>query len=953
MTSQTADLTTIELTLIESPDPLTKTYGITVEGLPAVIKHPYLYRGTATRLLVPTQSFTTDFAALLATVSTGQCIVLGAISDEIAGDSADITTKERHRPREAGTGSPLVWRGKDWFGYRCGRPAVVGLDHDPKGIPIELRCRVDAAGGWVEVLHGVCPAISAAACVSRPSSSTGVRVVETGKTTEGGGEHRYITVLDGGDSTNFVDLLHYRLILSGWGYPFVTDAGSIQIRSLVDTAASGIGERLWFEASAVLEDGLEHVFGARKPAPITGGMLDTKVALKPLTADEEVRLRQICVELRASVADEAAAKRKSHVGRIRQRIAQTGGDSGSADELVHDLLDAEERGILHGRHLLHLDDGRIVSVLEVMANRAAFHKVTCADPLEPEYGGGCNKAILYTDGRHPRLFTHAHGGRLFTLALDEVDVANAVNAADREGLDTTMIVKSLAPDALFAAGGWSQVENSTRWRVAEAPEMAAFGTCPKPAFRGHLTQLETGGDLVPLNHGKSQSLPLLLDDDPCIDLMLREFNSRFAVVAEGGSASVVRMAYNADLRRHYPVSMTLDAFKLLYGNCYVEVPSTKRKSGTETISAANLWLGHPARRSCPDGFAIDPTNNLPPTVFNLWQGFGVEEKRGNWSKLLEMIYYDLAAGSDEHFEYIITWLAHLTQFPHESPGVAMVFRGEEGTGKGTLGRALMRLMGAHAMQITHPKHLTGAFNAHMRLALFLFADEAFFAGDRASEGPLKGIITEDYRINEGKGRDATLGRNRLHLMMSSNNEWVVPAGANARRFAVFDVSSGHRQDLEYFGAINAEMDLDGEAAGIAAMLYDLKRIRFDPELVRTAPETAGLHAQRINSLRGIPRWLFDVLLRGYVSEPTDPWQEVASTEDLHESYVRWSVQTKEAYPGDRIALGTFLSKLFKGTRPRVNGARFPGYRLGKLQDARRIFATTQGIGDPWPQHEDE
>ena len=60
-------------------------------------------------------------------------------------------------------------------------------------------------------------------------------------------------------------------------------------------------------------------------------------------------------------------------------------------------------------------------------------------------------------------------------------------------------------------------------------------------------------------------------------------------------------------------------------------------------------------------------------------------------------------------------------------------------------------MKPHALQITHAKHLTGAFNAHMRTVLFMFADEAFFAGDKANEGALKGLITEDYRVNEGKG----------------------------------------------------------------------------------------------------------------------------------------------------------------------------------------------------------
>ena len=49
------------------------------------------------------------------------------------------------------------------------------------------------------------------------------------------------------------------------------------------------------------------------------------------------------------------------------------------------------------------------------------------------------------------------------------------------------------------------------------------------------------------------------------------------------------------------------------------------------------------------------------------------------------------------------------------------------------------------------------------------------------------------------------------------------------------------------------------------MLYDLLRYPVDINLVRKAPETPGLHSQRISSLRGPAKWLFDVLMRGHVS----------------------------------------------------------------------------------------
>lgn len=318
-----------------------------------------------------------------------------------------------------------------------------------------------------------------------------------------------------------------------------------------------------------------------------------------------------------------------------------------------------------------------------------------------------------------------------------------------------------------------------------------------------------------------------------------------------------------------------------------------------------------------------------------------------------MIFHVLASGNAEHSTWIIYWMAHLAQFPHENPGAALVFRGQEGTGKGTLGRALMRMMRPHATQITHTKHRTGAFNSHMRDMLSGFAAEVFFAGDRADEGALKGLITEGYRINEAKGKDATLGRNRIHLLMVSNNAWVVPASAEARRFAAFDVSPVLRRDHAYFGAILDEMDVDGDAAGIAAMLFDLRRIPIDMEQFRKMPETQALHAQRMASLRGPSAWLLDVLIRGHVGDsPFQTWEEHYSTDELFESYQFWSRAAKEGFLTGRNDFGKFLSTMFPTFRPRVSDGGTttlrPGYQLGKLVHARAVFATTHGIGSPWP-----
>ena len=46
------------------------------------------------------------------------------------------------------------------------------------------------------------------------------------------------------------------------------------------------------------------------------------------------------------------------------------------------------------------------------------------------------------------------------------------------------------------------------------------------------------------------------------------------------------------------------------------------------------------------------------------------------------------------------------------------------------------------------KHLVGNFNAHLRDKLLVFADEAFWAGDKRAEDQLKAMVTEENNIVE-------------------------------------------------------------------------------------------------------------------------------------------------------------------------------------------------------------
>jgi hypothetical protein len=124
---------------------------------------------------------------------------------------------------------------------------------------------------------------------------------------------------------------------------------------------------------------------------------------------------------------------------------------------------------------------------------------------------------------------------------------------------------------------------------------------------------------------------------------------------------------------------------------------------------------------------------------------------------------------------------------------------------------------------------------------------------------LKALITEETLMIEPKGVDPFPVRNCIHLIMSSNADWVVPAGAEARRYFVLNVADTHIQDSDYFEAIVRQMETGGREA-LLDLLGDRDLSDFN---IRSVPQTEALAEQKQHSRRGID-WLIENITHGGV-----------------------------------------------------------------------------------------
>ncbi|MES2666103.1 MAG: bifunctional DNA primase/polymerase [Pseudomonadota bacterium] len=253
--------------------------------------------------------------------------------------------------------------------------------------------------------------------------------------------------------------------------------------------------------------------------------------------------------------------------------------------------------------------------------------------------------------------------------------------------------------------------------------------------------------------------------------------------------------------------------------------------------------------------------------YNLWSGFAVQPRPGDWSKLRDHIRDQLCGGNMDHFNWVMTWLASIFARPGVKVPSSLAVIGEQGTGKSKVFDWLRRGIGCAALKVSAARHLTGNFNAHLDGKVLLICEEAFWGGDTQSAGVLKDLITSETLQIEGKFANLVERPNYVAVVFISNNSWVVPTdGEDARRFLVLHCLDTRKQDAGFFGAIDDQM----ENGGLEAMVHELTH--WQPEAVdlswtslRNPPVTDGLRQQAGMGLRGPLARLVSILENGVLS----------------------------------------------------------------------------------------
>lgn len=149
--------------------------------------------------------------------------------------------------------------------------------------------------------------------------------------------------------------------------------------------------------------------------------------------------------------------------------------------------------------------------------------------------------------------------------------------------------------------------------------------------------------------------------EEAINPWFRKLNEKHAVVRNiGGKCRIIEEVWDESLSRTRLTRQSFDDFRNFYCNIDIII-GTGVNGQPQTKPLGQFWLKHPQRRQF-DTIVFAPGKEVPG-AYNLWKGFACQSRPGDCSLFLTHLQKNVCSDNEEHFQYLLNWMARAIQQP--------------------------------------------------------------------------------------------------------------------------------------------------------------------------------------------------------------------------------------------------------------------------------------------------
>jgi hypothetical protein len=383
-----------------------------------------------------------------------------------------------------------------------------------------------------------------------------------------------------------------------------------------------------------------------------------------------------------------------------------------------------------------------------------------------------------------------------------------------------------------------------------------------------------------------------------------------------------RYSFYVLANRTYYIDMGFDIHNLTRAQLldgYGWIRCKMKKDDDKNTSFIKVWIVDPKHKKYTQAGMYAPPLHPPADTYNFWRGFPITLKKDvpvkSCDKMLAFIK-ELLKGDDEHFEYMLDWIADIIQRPCSKSDIGiMLFSVEQGSGKNTLVDILKSIIGqVYSLETCNPEdQLFGRFSKMKEHKFLTVINELSAELGHKNRDKIKNMITETDFVVDEKCKNTYMGKNWSRYLITTNNINALHIEQSDRRFVMFECSKAHVGDTDYFDAIRSEIN----DVGCCLALFNLLKNRNITRNLRTQrPKTDVYKMIQSNSKSPIIQWLMEYCSRKIVDNAEDGIDSGEEFQSLLFSDCKMWMAT--SYPDYKISAKKFGDTFGQLYNPNMN-----------------------------------